>query len=259
MLRTSGELLATVMSFPIKLAEWFVGILSGEWVLSCRPNGGGVVFVRAAFSAAVSYVIALGFESYFQASSALSFDWGELKRLLGTHPSWLGTFFAAAYAALYARFSAQWTYLAGLYNQLMAAEGKDPTATLTGACLERRQRWWHAFIEDAVELHLASKTSYATVIANRLKEKRISDMFEESDKAGKTRLNRLKRRLEGKWPWQAPTSGDPAVDPPTASTTREWLQLLGRAPTYTEVMHFMAWAAKEDGKRDVYAAVQRLP
>lgn len=67
---------------------------------------------------------------------------------------WLGAVFTATYAALYARFSAQWSYLAGVYNQMMATQseiepsGKQPNA------LEEIQLWKAGFAEDAEDLHL---------------------------------------------------------------------------------------------------------
>lgn len=67
-----------------------------------------------------------------------------------------GATFGATYAALYTRFSSQWTYLAGLYNQLMATQAHAPIDNdpeRAGIYLA----WEAAFIEDADDLHLSTK------------------------------------------------------------------------------------------------------
>lgn len=66
-----------------------------------------------------------------------------------------GAIFAGAYTALYARFASQWSYLAGVYNQIMAAQVRVAPPDSEG---RRALEFWKAgFIEDAEDLHLATK------------------------------------------------------------------------------------------------------
>ena len=61
------------------------------------------------------------------------------------------------------------------FNQLMAAENVEPRSGLTGAKREKRIAWWLAFIEDALDTHLADKPAYANVIGVLLAEPEISE------------------------------------------------------------------------------------
>jgi hypothetical protein len=71
--------------------------------------------------------------------------------------TWFGAIFAAVYALLYARFSSQWTYLAGVYNQIKAAQVRDRPAK------EALAEWKAGFIEDCDDLHLVRKDMFASI------------------------------------------------------------------------------------------------
>jgi hypothetical protein len=49
---------------------------------------------------------------------AVARDFGFLWHNGADSIGWIGAIFAAVYAALYARFASQWSYLAGVYNQM---------------------------------------------------------------------------------------------------------------------------------------------
>jgi hypothetical protein len=57
----------------------------------------------------------------------------------------------------YARFSSQWSYLAGVYNQIKAAECR------TGFQETVLAQWKAGFIEDAADLHLLRKAMFASI------------------------------------------------------------------------------------------------
>lgn len=126
---------------------------------------------------------------YAWASSAWSHD-PDLKvfgAVVAQIIPWFGAVFAETYAALYARFSAQWSYLAGVYNQMMAtqseieANGKQPDA------LEKIQLWRAGFAEDAEDLHLARKRMFATAVKAVLDDPGVAEKFDEHTTGGRSR------------------------------------------------------------------------
>jgi hypothetical protein len=113
---------------------------------------------------------------------------------------WVGAIFAATYAALYTRFSSQWSYLAGLYNQLMATQIATPGLERPEDDTERARcvlyrTWKAAFIEDALDVHLALKPSFAMVIAGMVADPAIRLEFVTTAKDGAARMKRLEKGL----------------------------------------------------------------
>jgi hypothetical protein len=130
--------------------------------------------LRSLLISSALFFVAIGLHSYLSTPSVLRFSQVELAILIREKMAWFGALLGATYAALYSRFSSQWRYLADLYNQLMAAEDARPRNTLAGEWRRRRILWWHAFITDAKDLHLALKPSFATAIWTLLKEEDIA-------------------------------------------------------------------------------------
>ena len=86
------------------------------------------------------------------------FSWLEFRIQTGAHITWFGAIFAGVYALLYARFSSQWTYLAGVYNQIKSAELRKDTDDAALA------EWKAGFIEDCQDLHLLRKPMFASIV-----------------------------------------------------------------------------------------------
>lgn len=113
---------------------------------SRRPNGGSIVLARAVWCAAIVYTATLGVRDVMDPSRTLRFSPVEARqRVLASLP-WFGAMFAATYASLYARFASRWTYVAGLYNQIKAAEIRDGHHP---ECQPALNLWKAGFIEDA--------------------------------------------------------------------------------------------------------------
>ncbi|MGQ3117659.1 MAG: hypothetical protein ACT6RQ_19015 [Hydrogenophaga sp.] len=71
---------------------------------------------------------------------------------------WTAGVFGGVYIAFYARFVSQWTYLANLYNQIKQTE-------VQGVKNEKALSQWKAgFIEDALDLHMATKPGTLAII-----------------------------------------------------------------------------------------------
>ena len=206
------------LEFTKKCARYALEGLDGEWILRFHPNGGGIVVVRAFQISVTAFAVAIAFDSYLQPNRAFRLDPTELAATLRLHWTWLGAMFGATYAALYSRFAAQWTYLAGLYNQLMAAEEEEPRAAIPAARREKRVLRWAAFIEDAVAMHLSTKSSYASVIASLLADPEIAREYRTSSADEPNRLARLESRLQkalGLTQFMSLSPGSSEIDPLT--------------------------------------------
>jgi hypothetical protein len=171
-----------------QLFSRLVSLGSGECLLNNRSNGGTVVLARAFFSALVIYLITIGAKSKLMAGSTWGFSWPEFRTIAGETIPWFGAIFAGAYAALYTRFSSQWSYLADLYNQIMAAQVQSPWSDENS---KSYSAWMAGFIEDAEELHLALKPIYSAVILSMLERSSVREAYIESTAGSSERLDRL--------------------------------------------------------------------
>lgn len=180
---------------------------TGEWHLRNpeRPNGGPVILVRTLVITLEIYVVALVALNVIDPSRAWTFDAAALQTDMVERISWPATIFAGVYVALYTRFSAQWTYLAGVYNQIKQVEAAGPNAN-------RRQhaailaQWKAGFIEDADLLHLAAKPSFASIILLWGNEHLVRSAFASDCSGGNERLSalieiatRVHKKENGKW------------------------------------------------------------
>ncbi|WP_232022006.1 hypothetical protein [Mycobacterium basiliense] len=181
-------------------AHFAVHIASGEWMLKGRVNGGTVIFFRSVQVALTAWLVAVWFRSFCYAAWPLRFDGVQFLRDMGNHLPWLGATFGAIYVALYTRFSAQWNYLAATYNQLMSTqaqiEGLAPTLDQSQPDRNKKIVVWKAgFIEDAQDLHLATKPTFAMAILYMLKNQDIADVFDAGAKGGEQRRKKLEALL----------------------------------------------------------------
>jgi hypothetical protein len=203
-LRTFGTGLVQLMR---TFAHWAVVLLSGEWLLKLpnRPaNGGGVIAFRSLMVAITLFAIFIALESAFQPNVQFEFSWTEAKRLVAARLPWFGAIFAGVYTALYSRFSSQWNYLAGFYNQIMQAELQIaltepglpvPSTTATDkaspSAREIMAAWKAAFIEDAEDLHLATKAVFAPAVAGYLSDDLVQEYYVANTVRGRKRLEKL--------------------------------------------------------------------
>lgn len=171
--------------------EWVIGICSGEWLLTWlhMPNGGAVIAARAIMSSVTIYLVALGLQNIFDPDKSWAFSRRVFQsQILETLP-WLGAIIAANYAALYSKFSSQWTYLAELYNQIKGTE-------CNLACEDAMADWKAGFIEDADDLHLVSKKSFAQAICVWSADSKIKAAFIEGSVGGERRLTGIVERAK---------------------------------------------------------------
>lgn len=169
--------------------------LSAEFVISeWLPNGGTAVLVRSIIVTTYVYALGVALRSVLhEDSAALTFDLSRAYAEVRETLHWAGAIFVTVYAALYARFASQWHYLAGLYNQFMAAA---MTLQDGDSSAERTLRMWQAgFIEDADELHLVTKPMFASVIEELLKKPEVREIFCTYTPGGAARLLHIEARV----------------------------------------------------------------
>jgi hypothetical protein len=168
---------------------WF---LSGEWMLSKksrRPNGGSVVLARAFWSAGLVYAATLILRDVLDPTRGWAFSTHEARQRVFTTLPWFGAMFAGVYASLYTRFASQWTYLAGLYNLIKAAEvrgdGQQPQSR------KALSLWKAGFIEDADELHLSRKPLFANVVVAWGRQEEVAAAFAAHAHGGNVRFEHI--------------------------------------------------------------------
>lgn len=107
---------------------------------------------------------------------------------------WFAAAAGAVYAALYARFSAQWSYLAGVYNQIKQCEvelhGAGP---VNSDALIKFAEWKAGYIEDAHNLHLHAKESVSATIHLWGKDELVEAAFIRTVTGGQDRWKHVVR------------------------------------------------------------------
>lgn len=163
-----------------EICVWFV---SAEWMLAVsthRSNGGGVVLGRALIASAVVFLGTLGVLEALDPAKTTELSLVAARELVGEKLTWYGGIFAATYFALYARFSSQWVYLAGVYNQIKAAEVRmKERGPAQPEAVGSLVQWKAGFIEDASSLHLVGKPIFASVILEWSRCLGVRKAFEE--------------------------------------------------------------------------------
>lgn len=181
----------------MKVVSALVALLTGEWLLTKRKhaNGGAVVLTRAGISATILYSAAVATRWLLDPKDA------DLRTQLFKTLSWYGPIFGACYAVFYTRFSSQWSYLAGVYNQI-----KETEASMSKAAQRKNQtpppalaEWMAGFVEDAETLHLATKDTFAPVIRDWLQKQEVRKAYRVNTPNGDARLLELQRLVELSW------------------------------------------------------------
>jgi hypothetical protein len=169
-----------------------VTLASGEWFLETRANGGTVILARAALVASWLYIVAIAVHSRLAPNATWAFSPAALAAEMRETLQWLGTLFAGAYIALYTRFSAQWSYLAEFYNQIMVTQIQTPPEAKTE---EGYAKWFVAFIADAETLHLVYKPTFASVVRSLLSKPRVEEFYVDGSVEAARDLKTLKEGL----------------------------------------------------------------
>jgi hypothetical protein len=104
---------------------------------------------------------------------------------------WLGAIYLAVYAALYTRFSNHMSYLSNTYNLLMQTQAslEDPDDNM------KIQNWKVALVEDAEDMHVATKRMFSVLCLYILNDPTLGPLFEANTANGKERRVKLQKTL----------------------------------------------------------------
>jgi len=183
-------------------------LFNGEFFLDKRANGGGIIALRSVWTSALIFICSLALCELIDPAKSFCFDLIELRNLAVNHFEWFGAIFVAVYVALYTRFSAQWSYLANLYNQIMqsraeqAINQKNSQAPLTAWAaslkMDRQEelyaKWMAAFISDALEMHMATKGTFKDCIHGMLALTGVEQAFLDSSTENQALLDWFKKQ-----------------------------------------------------------------
>jgi len=182
----------------IHLVGNVLGGLSGEYLLTHvrYPNGGTVVFLRALHVTVVIFFGSLAVMNVLDPTRGYEFSWTQLGAQTLAHLTWIGAIFATVYALLYARFASQWTYLTGVYNQIKAAQLRDPVSA------EVLAEWKAGFVKDCDDLHLLRKPMFASIVCEwllpvDLVESPVRKSLKAHAPGGENRCQRIEREVKG--------------------------------------------------------------
>jgi hypothetical protein len=167
-------------------------LVSGEFLLDRKDNGGSVIFSRSVLTSVLAYAFTIVVRQLFAPGVAPHFSVDEMRGAAYDTLPWFGAIFAGVYASFYARFASQWNYLAGLYNQIKATEAQLlATADPERAALAFAE-WKAGFIEDADTLHLSGKALFAPIISAWIEDPLVQYTLRHGSKRGTELLLRLK-------------------------------------------------------------------
>lgn len=165
----------------MKIGAKFISLVSGEFFLSeGRPNGGDVVVFRTLWTGFLIFItIILLRVAMTDGCSCFTITFWKIlqESIKGVE---VPTIFGATYAAFYARFVSQWTYIANLYNQIKQAE-----VAAAGTALGRKKQklvlaqWKAAFIEDALTVHMATKQPMKGVVQAWYQDELVRRQFHQ--------------------------------------------------------------------------------
>jgi hypothetical protein len=173
-----------------------VVLISYEWLLTRhRSNGGVIIILRAFCISSTLLLIAIFLRNLIDPNLCLPITFYNFRIQLIELAPWFAALFAGTYLALYARFSAQWSYLANLYNQIKQAEmGMETTSSASEKISHQKKilcEWKAGYIEDAIELHISRKPNVAGVINAWSQDDGVEDAFKKNTTNGKKQWDDL--------------------------------------------------------------------
>lgn len=169
----------------IQFISAFVSQLSAEFILNRLPNGGTVILLRSLWTGGLLNLFALMLLNLLDPRLSWQPSFKQFETQIVSTLPWTGAILGAVYASLYARFASQWSYLAGVYNQIKAAE-------CASSCNGRALAEWKAgFMEDAEDLHLARKPVFASIIHAWAKQSEVMECYLKHVPGGERRFEVL--------------------------------------------------------------------
>jgi hypothetical protein len=174
--------------------QFFARAASFEWLLTpTQPNGGDIVLLRAVCVALEMVLVTLILMNVLDPCLSWYFSVHALQTQLIELSPWFAAATGAVYAALYTRFSSQWSYLATLYNQIKQTEVQllGNTAEGVSNAKDKLAQWKAGYIEDAQDLHLHTKPNIAGIIHFWSQDSTVADAFIKGAPGGQARWDKV--------------------------------------------------------------------
>ena len=164
---------------------WLVSFVSAEWLLKNRDNGGSIIALRSMFLSSFVFLFLIALLNLLDPNKSFDPSWNEFRENIFNNITWFGVLFGSTYAALYSRFSSQWSYLANLYNKIKQSSCSE------GVDKDTLAEWKAGFIEDAEYLHLAHKANFVSIIKWWGDETKVKEKYIHFTPGGKKRHTEL--------------------------------------------------------------------
>lgn len=179
----------------LRLWSQLVQTFSFEWILTKtrRSNGGDIILLRSLMTAFCIFVVFVALKHLLDPARPWAYTRALLHADVVSGIPVLGAIIAAVYAALYTRFASQWTYLANLYNQIYETEARTISDSNAKPIIAQ---WKAGFLEDAEELHLATKSLFASVLKRWGDDPQVKKSFTDNTPGGKDRFDALMQDVE---------------------------------------------------------------
>lgn len=171
-----------------------IAVISAEWLLKKRDNGGALIALRSLIVSAIIFSLSIIILNLADPTRGYEFSGDQLGLDIKEYLSWFGVLFGSTYAALYSRFSSQWSYLANLYNSIKQTESS--TKDLNKCAIAE---WKAGFIEDAEYLHLAHKTNFVSIISAWCKDADVKKKYIQHTPGGEARFIKLQGEVDKRY------------------------------------------------------------
>jgi hypothetical protein len=180
------------MKFIYNILSAIVSFLSFEFLLTKFrwANGGTVIFIRTSAITLLLYFLYISIVQGLDPARTSEYSGDELKKAIVNSIEVFGAIYAAIYIALYSRFSAQWSYLSNLYNQIKVVEASPASNPAIINDLKA------AFVEDAIALHLSKKPMFAMIIKSWGHDPAVKALIEHHMKDGVKIYNELMKDID---------------------------------------------------------------
>lgn len=175
----------------MKWLRWFEkGVRHGtaEWLADGpKENGGTIVLARSLWVCGLLFLcylvvrnIEICVEAGRECRPSTSAPWAQARDVVRV---FMGIF-AGVYTALYVRFASQWRYVAGVYNQIKAAEcrlqARPPVLDQDQPEVPAIYQWKAGFVEDAYSLHLINKVHFASSVWAWTEDEKVMQELKKS-------------------------------------------------------------------------------
>lgn len=165
-----------ILWLVFEIWHFIVLIATGEFLLEWFRwrNGSAVIIARSIWGALGVIGLRIAAVNALDSNKVwFTLNEAYARAQIAESGTWFAAAFAGLYTALYAKFSSQWTYLAGVYNQIKQAE-------CAANCTEDKiAEWKAALVIDADALHLDNNSIFVSLIKGWMKDPKVRAAYDD--------------------------------------------------------------------------------